>query len=299
MLQLITIFLALLLGYALKSLPISERLLDHLLVLSISLILGLMGYSFGAEAQTLWVELMMLGKLVGAFVVLLLGFNVGALWLLLPSATTRAARRQACWKSYLWDIMLSMKYVLVVVAGMWAGYIIKVPVVHLSGLIDIVLWVALFIVGHQLRRQNIPLKKILLNKIGLQTAGIVVVSSFLAGFMGAWVLHLPVKVGLVLVSGYGWYSLSGILTGQVLNHQLGTAAFFIDFLREIVALIIIPLLGKRHAFAVIGYSGATALDFTLPMLKLNLGEDKVSIATTSGMILTLLSPLLIPLLAGL
>ncbi len=101
---------------------------------------------------------------------------------------------------------------------------------------------------------------------------------------------------MVLGSGFGWYTLSGILTTGLINQHMGTAAFFIDFSRELIALVLVPLLGNRYPLQTIGYCGATAMDFSLPIIKQTMGEEIAPIAITIGMLLSILVPLLIPII---
>ncbi|MGL5093000.1 MAG: lysine exporter LysO family protein, partial [Aeromonas sobria] len=99
--------------------------------------------------------------------------------------------------------------------------------------------------------------------------------------------------GLALSSSFGWYSLSGILVADKLGPVLGSAAFINDLGRELIAILIIPVLMRRHPSAAIGYGGATALDFTLPVIQKSGGIQVVPVAIVSGFILSLLGPILI------
>ena len=74
---------------------------------------------------------------------------------------------------------------------------------------------------------------------------------------------------------------------------MGTTVFFIDFFREILAIILIPFLGRLHKESAVGYAAATSADFTLPILKVNLGSTIVPIAISSGLFLTVLTPILL------
>lgn len=55
------------------------------------------------------------------------------------------------------------------------------------------------------------LKQIVLNRRGMIVAVVVVASSMLGGVINALILGLPIKTALAMASGFGWYSLSGIL----------------------------------------------------------------------------------------
>ncbi|TXJ03121.1 MAG: DUF340 domain-containing protein, partial [Neisseriales bacterium] len=76
-------------------------------------------------------------------------------------------------------------------------------------------------------------------------------------------------------------------------------SFFIDFIREIIAIILIPSLGQRYPATFVAYSGATAMDFSLPIIKQNLHEDCILLAISSGMLLSVAVPILITLFAKL
>ncbi|MBB3189500.1 uncharacterized membrane protein YbjE (DUF340 family) [Halomonas cerina] len=81
--------------------------------------------------------------------------------------------------------------------------------------------------------------------------------------------------------------------------MLGGIAFLNDLTRELVAFVLIPLVIRRHAALAIGYGGATAMDFTLPVIQQHGGVACVPIAVVSGFLLSLLSPPLILFLLSL
>lgn len=83
------------------------------------------------------------------------------------------------------------------------------------------------------------LKQIVLNRRGMIVAVIVVISSLVAGVINAFILGLPLKTGLAMASGFGWYSLSGILLTESFGPVIGSAAFFNDLARELIAIMLI------------------------------------------------------------
>ena len=105
-------------------------------------------------------------------------------------------------------------------------------------------------------------------------------------------LGLPWHDALAVASGFGWYSLSGVVIGEALGPAWGGVAFLNDVLREIVALAIIPVLIARRPAMAIGYGGATAMDFTLPVIRSSGGLACVPVAIASGFLLSFLSPVL-------
>ncbi|MBB3232322.1 lysine exporter LysO family protein [Halomonas stenophila] len=156
-----------------------------------------------------------------------------------------------------------------------------------------VLYALLALIGCQLRNSGMPLRQILLNRFGLAIAITLAASSLVGGLLAAPLLELPWNQGLALAAGFGWYSLSGILIGDQLGPLLGGVAFFNDLGRELLAFVLIPLVIHRQAALAIGYGGATAMDFTLPVIQQHGGVACVPVAVVSGFILSLLSPPLI------
>ena len=302
MLQLFSILLALIAGHSCRKLPVSQGVLNTALNFSVLIILLIMGYDFGSNSSDMSVEILQLLKQVMIFTFFLFLFNF--IFCCFLQRRQREQYHQTPLKSnahFLSTIFSSSKYVLYVIGGIAVGYFLKwnINFTYLDTVISVILFSILFIIGHQLKLQGISLKNILANKLGFAIALIIIMSSFLAGITCSEILNLNLKSALMLSSGFGWYTLSGILNGHLINHAMGTASFFIDFFREIIAILLIPALGKRFSIPLIGYCGATALDFTLPIIKENLGDEKVPIAITSGMILTVLVPLLIPLIGSL
>ncbi|OCG40453.1 hypothetical protein A9G28_07985 [Gilliamella sp. Fer1-1] len=159
----------------------------------------------------------------------------------------------------------------------------------------VVLVFLLLLIGIQLRSNNISLKQILLNKVGIVTTIIVVISAFLGGIIAALILGQPIHVGLAMSSGFGWYSLSGILMTEAHGPIIGSTTFLNDILRELSAIILIPTLIKRYKFTALGLCGATSMDFTLPMLQKGAGVTIVPPAIVQGFLLTLIMPIFMTL----
>lgn len=123
-------------------------------------------------------------------------------------------------------------------------------------------------------------------------ASVIIVSSWIGGIISAMILEIPVYRGLAMASGFGWYSLAGILMGDAFGPVYGGASFMIELLRELIALVMIPMLIRSKPCTSIGYAGATAMDFTLPVIQTTGGVRCVPIAIVSGFILSLLVPIL-------
>lgn len=107
--------------------------------------------------------------------------------------------------------------------------------------------------------------------------------------------HFTLNETLALAQGYGWYSMSGILFTQLHSAELGGIALLTDLFREIVAIFLMYTMGWRFPRPAISSAGATSMDVTLAMVKQSCGTHYVPHAMMSGLLLSLLAPLLISL----
>lgn len=156
----------------------------------------------------------------------------------------------------------------------------------------------LFLIGIQLRNSGMTLRQLLLSRRGVIVALVVVISSMAGGAINALILDLPLKTALAMASGFGWYSLSGILLTESSGPLIGSAAFFNDLGRELIAIMLLPALARRSRSCALGLCGATSMDFTLPVLQRVAGTEIVPAAIIHGFILSLLTPILIALFSA-
>lgn len=143
---------------------------------------------------------------------------------------------------------------------------------------------------------------------GLRTLGLNVLLFPLAVALGTlagailiapWI-GLPLTEAMAVAAGFGWYSLAGVLLAQIHSLSLGTIAFLTNLLRELLALLLIPLVARRLGkIMAVAPAGATAMDSTLPIISRSTDPETAVVAFLSGATLTALSPFLIPFLAGL
>lgn len=99
-----------------------------------------------------------------------------------------------------------------------------------------------------------------------------------------------------LASGFGWYSLSGVLLTKLDGPGLGAVSFLANVVRESMALILIPLLARtRFPLLAIGAGGATSMDVCLLITYRSLGEKSVPLCLASRGFLSLMVPILVPL----
>lgn len=255
-------------------------------------ILALLGLGLG-QMEGLTAQLGNMALQVTTLVITLFVANMAGLWLFHRWQPMRVEQDNDGGRpGYRRLFLAGLKPLLAVLAGLVAGYFLLPALPMAEQVATWALMLLLFLIGLQLRNAGLSLHKLLMNRQGLGMALSVTVSSLVAGLLLIPVLGLPWHDVLAMVSGFGWYSLSGIVIGDALGPAWGGVAFLNDVLREIVALALIPLLIASRPAMAIGYGGATAMDFTLPVIRSSGGLACVPVAIASGFLLSFLSPVL-------
>ena len=253
-------------------------------------ILALLGLGLG-QMEGLLGQLGTMAAQVAGLVLVLLVANMAGLWLFhrWQPMHTEAAETGAR-PGYGRLFLAGLKPLLSVLIGALLGYFLFPDLPMVDDVATWALMLLLFLIGLQLRNAGLSLRKLLMNRQGLGIALALVVSSLVAGLALVPVLDIPWHQSLALASGFGWYSLSGIVIGDALGPAWGGVAFLNDVLREIIALALIPLVIHARPAMAIGYGGATAMDFTLPVIRSSGGLACVPVAIASGFLLSFLSP---------
>lgn len=138
-----------------------------------------------------------------------------------------------------------------------------------------------------------------LRKLGLTIILIplgTIAGSILGGVITAALLGLPLLEGAAVASGFGWYSLSSVLISELHSPLLGGLAFLANVFRELIAIIITPLLARGLGpVPAIAPAGATAMDVLLPIISREAGREYAPLAFFSGGVLSLSVPVFVNL----
>lgn len=126
----------------------------------------------------------------------------------------------------------------------------------------------------------------------------IALGSILGGFAGGILLKTDVVASMGVCAGYGWYTLTGPLAGQLFGVEWGALGFAVNFLRELATITTVPLAKKIDKYAPVAMGGATAMDTTLPVIVRYCGHDTLITAFSSGFILTLIAPFAITAIAA-
>jgi uncharacterized membrane protein YbjE (DUF340 family) len=96
--------------------------------------------------------------------------------------------------------------------------------------------------------------------------------------------------------GFGYYSLSSVLIGELSGNAAGVIALLSNLIREISTLLLVPLMVRYFGpLAPVMSGGATTMDTTLPVIMKYAGKDYSIIGLISGIILSFMVPFLISL----
>lgn len=135
-------------------------------------------------------------------------------------------------------------------------------------------------------------------KVALLPLGIMVGTA--AGALAAWALLAAAGHGLSLRdvlgvgAGFGYYSLSSVIIARLGDAALGSVALLANITRELITLLLAPLLVRLGGgLAPVATGGAASMDTCMPVIAQWAGERYAIMGIFSGMVLTVLVPLLV------
>ncbi|MBC7217124.1 MAG: lysine exporter LysO family protein [Candidatus Caldatribacterium sp.] len=134
--------------------------------------------------------------------------------------------------------------------------------------VDAALYVLLFGIGMELGRDEEAFREA--RNLGFRVLFLPLgaMAGSLAG-AGVFALCTSFTLGesLAVTSGFGWYSLSGVLLARLGNPSLGLFAFVTNVFREILTLVGVAWVYRVFGgWAAVALGGATSMDTTLGVL---------------------------------
>ena len=200
------------------------------------------------------------------------------------------------------DNSLTKWIVIAVVLGMLAGRFIIPPAVtaHCGTVINFGLYLLLFMVGMDMGKQGTFVSDI-------KTAGFQVLLVPVAVCAGTLVfaavaglfLPLGVKDSMAASAGMGWYSLAPTLLAPY-SPSVSAVAFLSNVMREIFSILAIPFIARYVGYVeCAALPGAAAMDTVLPVV-VGATHERITIYSfTSGVVLSLAVPVLVPAIVAL
>ncbi|WP_320129086.1 lysine exporter LysO family protein [uncultured Sphaerochaeta sp.] len=210
-----------------------------------------------------------------------------------------APRKEGSLVRRIWDIVKEPLFLVgIVLSGMFLRLATPLFNWFHSSLISYLLYAMLAFVGMGLVFQNTNFKGMFSHKELLLLPVFTIVGTYLGALFVPLLTSFTIKESLGIVSGFGWYSLSGVLITDLGFPVLGSVSFISNLLRESLSFFLIPFfgrLGKQFYYPAVCTAGATSMDVTLPLLSTHFGSSTVVSNIYHGVIMSLVAPLLIPL----
>ena len=128
-------------------------------------------------------------------------------------------------------------------------------------------------------------------------AGTLLFTAMASVLFDSWSARGCMAVG----SGFAYYSLSSVLIVQLkeasigidMASQLGAIALLANMIREMLAIMGVPLYSRLGKLAPVSVAGITSMDICLPAISRYVGKDMIPVAIIHGLILELSVPLLV------
>ena len=128
-------------------------------------------------------------------------------------------------------------------------------------------------------------------------AGTLLFTAMASVLFDSWSARDCMAVG----SGFAYYSLSSVLIVQLkeasigidMASQLGAIALLANMIREMLAIMGVPLYSRLGKLAPVSVAGITSMDICLPAISRYVGKDMIPVAIIHGLILELSVPLLV------
>lgn len=199
-----------------------------------------------------------------------------------------------------------IKLTLILLSAVVAGFILGLTVA--KGMLPILTEASVWVLGLLLLGVGLDLggaSRVFssLRQLGLAIIFIpigILAGSILGGIFTALIWDLPWQEGAAVASGFGWYSLSSVLISEIHSPLLGALAFLANVFRELIAVIITPLVARwLGPVPAIAPAGATAMDVLLPIISRGAGREYAPLAFFAGGVLSLAVPVFVNLFLSL
>jgi uncharacterized membrane protein YbjE (DUF340 family) len=188
--------------------------------------------------------------------------------------------------------------------GIAAGLLGLTPQIvsdNLDTLIMVMLCMLLFVIGLEMSQNRTVFAQI--KRIGwkvLLLPVFIAAGSVTGAFAASFFIGMQPDNAMAIGAGFGWYSLSAVMLTGLVGAQVGTMALLSNVFRELLSIVIVPVVVKYFGkIAAVAPGGATTMDTTLPIVVRYAGTEMSVISFVSGFTLSMLVIVLVPFFAGL
>ena len=299
---LVFMFAGILSGYLLRKIRIG--FINGAILTLIWLLLFLLGVEVGFNDQvirkfgTLGIEAVIIAALAT------LGSIAGAGILLRPEKLSvgPVEKKQSKTQNSFAEVVKGLKGSLVILAFFVAGLLIGIfrlfPEEWVEGKLSFyVLEALMFAVGFSIGHQPDTVKQFRRIKARVLLLPVMtVLGTWLGALVAGLLSRHSVTDMLAVSSGFGYYSLSGIMITEYRGAELGTLALLANIAREVFALLLAPLMVRYFGkLAPISAGGATTMDTTFPIIMQTSGREFAIVSIYHGFIMDLSVPFLVSL----
>lgn len=209
--------------------------------------------------------------------------------------TAAAAPGNERWKAILGILFTATAFILGLPAGALISGLPKLPYDPANA----VLYLLMFLVGIGIGADPTAVTMIKKHGIRLVLLPLAVVIGTLAGTLVTALLwpSLPIREAMAVGAGFGYYSLSSLVIRELSGSEWAAVALLSNISREILTLLIAPLLVRvAGPAAPAAAGGATSMDTTLAATVQSAGRAWAVPALFSGIVLTVLTPFAVTLI---
>lgn len=185
-------------------------------------------------------------------------------------------------------------------AGVLAGHMDVIPRALGEDALTLALWIMLVLAGMCMGfdTRNFLIVRALGLRVALLPLGIMVGTALGAlvawGLLGLMLHDMSLRDVMAVGAGFGYYSLSSVIIARLGDAALGSVALLANVMRELCTLLLAPLLVKfLGGLAPVATGGAASMDTCMPVIARYAGERYAIMGVFSGMVLTLLVPVLV------
>ncbi len=204
---------------------------------------------------------------------------------------------------------MTVYIVIAVAAGMLCGYFFAEKLFSsfetfdsAAGLaINIGLCVLLWFVGLDLGLDGTAFGNI--RKVGFKMLIFpvaITIASLLGAMVSGLIINMPLKEMAAVGAGLGWYSFAPGIIMEAGFVKASAISFMHNVMRELLAILIIPAVAKYIGFIeTTALPGAAGMDVCLPIVEKATNANIAVYSFISGLVMSLLVPMLVPLIISL
>lgn len=193
---------------------------------------------------------------------------------------------------------MTIVLIITIVVGVITGLYVfpEHLILYIDQGVTIGLCILLFFIGIDIGKNKEVFNNI--KRLGWKTILIpfsIAIGSIVGAISMGYVIKLPVWEAAAVGSGMGWYSLTAVLIDQLHSTQLAAIGFLSDVIRELLAILILPIIATHlKPIYAIAPAGAAAMDTMLPIIARYTSSEIAVLAFISGLVLSTMVPFLVP-----